>query len=55
MSNYISEAKGPNIKLTIKTVKNLAVKIEKTLDNRYTLPPPSKKEKSNGYLNCITT
>ena len=38
MGNYISEAKGPNIKLTIKTVESLAVKIDKTLDNRY-LPP----------------
>ncbi len=42
IGNYISEAKGPNIKLTIKTVESLTVKIDKTLDNRY-LPPPSKK------------
>ena len=43
IGNYISEAKGPNIKLTIKTVESLTVKIDKTLDNRYL--PPSKKEK----------
>ena len=43
IGNYISEAKGPNIKLTIKTVQSLAVKIDKTLDNSYTPPPPSKK------------
>ena len=41
IGNYISEAKGPNIKLTIKTVESLTVKIDKTLDNRYS--PPSKK------------
>lgn len=41
IGNYISEAKGPNKKLTIKTVESLAVKIDKTLDNRYS--PPSKK------------
>jgi hypothetical protein len=38
IGNYISEAKGPNIKLTIKTVESLTVKIDKTLDNRYTPP-----------------
>jgi hypothetical protein len=38
IGNYISEAKGPNKKLTIKTVESLAVKIDKTLDNRYTPP-----------------
>ncbi|NOR72173.1 MAG: DUF2380 domain-containing protein [Methylomarinum sp.] len=43
IGNYISEAKGPNIKLTIKTVESLTVKIDKTLDNRYLPPPPSKK------------
>ncbi len=42
IGNYISEAKGPNVKLTIKTVESLTVKIDKTLDNRYT--PPSKKQ-----------
>lgn len=40
IGNYISEAKGPNKKLTVKTVESLAVKIDKTLDNRYS--PPSK-------------
>jgi len=45
IGNYISEAKGPNIKLTIKTVQSLAVKIDKTLDNKYTPPPPSKKQR----------
>jgi len=41
IGNYISEAKGPNKKLTIKTVESLAVKIDKTLDNRYS--PPMKQ------------
>ena len=41
IGNYISEAKGPNKKLTIKTVESLAVNIAKTLDNRYS--PPLKK------------
>ena len=41
VGNYISEAKGPNIKLTIKTVESLTVKIDRTLDNRYS--PPTKK------------
>ena len=41
VGNYISEAKGPNIKLTIKTVESLTVKIDRTLDNRYS--PPIKK------------
>ena len=36
IGNYISEAKGLNKKLTIKTVESLTVKIDKTLDNRYT-------------------
>ena len=44
IGNYISEAKGPNIKLTIKTVESLTVKIDKTLDNKYTPPPSSKKQ-----------
>ena len=43
IGNYLSEAKGPNRKLTIKAVESLTVKIDKTLDNRYT-PPPSKKQ-----------
>ena len=45
IGNYISEAKGPNIKLTIKTVESLTVKIDRTLDNRYLPPPPSKKQR----------
>lgn len=47
IGNYISEAKGPNIKLTIKTVESLAVKIDKTLDNKYTPPPPLQKNNKN--------
>jgi len=43
VGNYISEAKGPNKKLTIKTVESLTVKIDKTLDNTYSPPPLSKK------------
>ncbi|MBE0470315.1 MAG: DUF2380 domain-containing protein [Methyloprofundus sp.] len=43
IGNYISEAKGPNIKLTIKTVESLAVKIDKTLDNKYSPPAPKSK------------
>ncbi len=35
VGNYVSEAKGPHKKLTIKTVENLTVKIDRTLDNRY--------------------
>lgn len=42
IGNFISEAKEPNIKLTIKTVESLAVKIDKLLDNRYTPPLPKK-------------
>jgi len=45
IGNYISEAKGPNIKLTIKTVESLTVKIDRTLDKRYLPPPPSKKQR----------
>ena len=40
IGNYISEAKGPNKKLTQKTVESLAVKIDRTLDRNYT--PPNK-------------
>ncbi|NOQ14164.1 MAG: DUF2380 domain-containing protein [Methyloprofundus sp.] len=40
IGNYISEAKGPSKKLTIKTVESLTVKIDKTLDKQYL--PPSK-------------
>ena len=43
IGNYISVAKGPNRKLTIKAVESLTVKIDKTLDNRYS-PPPSKQK-----------
>ena len=43
IGNYISEAKGPNKKLTVKTVESLTVKIDKTLDNSYIPPPSSKK------------
>ena len=42
IGNYISEAKGPNTKRTIKTVESVTVKIDRTLDNRYT--PPSKNK-----------
>ncbi|KAF3982558.1 MAG: DUF2380 domain-containing protein [Methylococcales symbiont of Hymedesmia sp. n. MRB-2018] len=38
IGNYISEAKGSNKKLTVKTVESLTVKIDNTLDNRY-FPP----------------
>jgi len=44
IGNYISEAKGPNIRLTIKTVESLAVKIDKTLDNKYSPPAPKNKK-----------
>lgn len=36
IGNFISEAKGPNKKLTIKTVESLAVKIDRVLDKQYT-------------------
>ncbi len=42
IGNFISEAKGPSIKLTIKTVESLTVKIDKVLDNQYTPPSPRK-------------
>ncbi len=38
IGNFISEAKGPNKKLTVKTVESLTVKIDRTLDNRYSPP-----------------
>ncbi len=41
IGNYVSESKGSNQKLTVKAVESLAVKIDKTLDNRYS--PPSKQ------------
>ena len=34
VGNYISEAKGPQKKMTVKAVESLAVKIDKTLDPR---------------------
>ena len=43
IGNYISEAKGPNEKLTIKTVESLTVKIDRALDNRYSPPAPKKR------------
>ncbi len=42
IGNYISEAKGPNAKLTVKTVESLTVKIDNALDKRYTPPAPAK-------------
>jgi hypothetical protein len=45
IGNYVSEAKGPNKKLTIKTVESLTVKIDKTLDNRYSPPAPKKTQR----------
>ena len=42
IGNYVSEAKGPNQKLTVKAVESLTVKIDKTLENRYIPPPPAK-------------
>ncbi|MGR9045793.1 MAG: DUF2380 domain-containing protein [Gammaproteobacteria bacterium] len=35
IGNYILEAKGPNQKITAKTVESLAIKIDKTLDKRH--------------------
>ena len=45
IGNYVSEAKGPYIKLTIKAVESLTVKIDKTLDNRYSSPPSKQKQR----------
>ncbi|QPK64569.1 DUF2380 domain-containing protein [Methylomonas sp. LL1] len=42
IGSYITESKGPNIDLVIKAVESLAVKIDDTLENRYTPPPPGK-------------
>lgn len=44
IGNYISEAKGQNQKLTRKAVESLAAKIDKTLNNRYSPPTPSKQK-----------
>ena len=38
--NYVVETKGGDKKLTLKAVETLASKIDKNLDNIYTLPPP---------------
>lgn len=38
IGNYVCEAKGPNKKLTVKTVESLTVKIDRMLDKRY-FPP----------------
>lgn len=43
IGNYVSESKGPNQKLTIKAVESLAVKIDKTLDKRYSKPSKQMK------------
>lgn len=42
IGNYISEAKGQTKKITVKAVESLAVKIDKTLDNRYARPPKNE-------------
>lgn len=42
IGRFISESKGPNAALVIKAVESLADKIDDSLDNRYTPPPPSK-------------
>lgn len=41
IGDYVSEAKGPNQKLTVKAVESLTVKIDNALDNRYS--PPAKQ------------
>ncbi len=41
VGDFISETKGPSLKLTRKVVESLAVKIDQVLDYRYTPPPPS--------------
>ncbi len=43
IGDYITETKGSNRRLTIKAVESLTVKIDETLDNRYSPPPPSKQ------------
>lgn len=42
IGRFISESKGPNAALVIKAVESLTVKIDASLDNRYSPPPPSK-------------
>ncbi len=38
IGDYVSEAKGPNQKLTIKAVESLTVKIDRDLEGRYAPP-----------------
>lgn len=38
IGDYVSEAKGPNQKLTVKAVESLTVKIDRDLDGRYRPP-----------------
>lgn len=38
IAHFISEAKGSSTKLIAKTVENLAIKIDKALDNQYNSP-----------------
>ena len=40
VGKFISESKGPNAELTIKAVESLTVKIDHSLENRYTPPAP---------------
>lgn len=42
IGDYIAESKGPNASLTIKAVESLTTKIDRTLDGRYSPPPPAK-------------
>ena len=42
VGKFISESKGPNAELTIKAVESLTVKIDHSLENRYTPPAPVK-------------
>ena len=42
IGNYVSEAKGASDTLTEKTVESLTLKIDQTLDNIYSPPPPFK-------------
>ena len=42
VGRFISESKGPNAELTIKTVESLTASIDGVLDHRYTPPEPVK-------------
>lgn len=42
VGRFISESKGPNAELTIKSVESLTVSIDGVLDHRYTPPEPVK-------------